>query len=275
MLPPPLPVSAGPRCARIRLPHFKCNSLTSLPLPYPPSGIIERSAIDGQKTYHAELDKAMRAYIQQHQSEFVPAGVDPAVLPAVTPDVGGPTAEAPAEAVSKPSEGAAADGMDERKQREHERNLRGLQWAWDTFEGASQVARQSARGALDLIAETWEQSTSTTICIAIIILLVFSNLWTLFRMGGREEAGRLKEIRKAEEREKWVQGIVTALWDELSAGKGVPGSQPVVVPGTADSSSGLPPPNVNWREEMGVLSKTLDEVEERVRRVRESLNSLD
>ena len=221
----------------------------------------------------------MRAYIQQHQSEFVPAGVDPAVLPAVTPDVSGTTTDAPAEAVFKPGEGAAADGTDERKQREHERNLRGLQWAWDTFEGASQVARQSARGALDLIAETWEQSTSTTICIAIIILLVFSNLWTLFRMGGREEAGRMKEIRKAEEREKWVQGIVTALWDELSAGKGVPGSQPgvVVVPGTADSSSssGLPPPNVNWREEMDVLSKTLDQVEERVRRVRESLNSLD
>jgi hypothetical protein len=43
-------------------------------------GVIEESAIDGQKVYHVELEKAMRAYIQEHQSEFVLAGVDPSAI---------------------------------------------------------------------------------------------------------------------------------------------------------------------------------------------------
>jgi len=204
----------------------------------------------------------MRTYIQQHKSEFVPAGIDPATLPASTEDIPGAEPSTTTEAVN----GAPSTGADARRKRERERNQRGLQWAWDTFEGASSVARQSTHGALELIKETWEQSTSTTICIAIIILLVFSNLWTLVRMGGREEAGRMKELRRTEEREKWVQGIVTALWDELSAGKGTVGGMP---------SDTLPTPNVNWREEVASLSKTLDAVEERVRHIRDTLNALD
>jgi hypothetical protein len=38
-------------------------------------GIIEKSCIDGQKTYHIDLDKAIRGYIQNHLSEFVPEGI--------------------------------------------------------------------------------------------------------------------------------------------------------------------------------------------------------
>ena len=43
-------------------------------------GIIEKSALDGQKTYHADLEKAMRQYIHEHQSEFVPEGIDVAAV---------------------------------------------------------------------------------------------------------------------------------------------------------------------------------------------------
>ena len=42
--------------------------------------IIERSAIDGQKVYHSDLEKAMRLYIQEHQSEFLPEGIEPIVI---------------------------------------------------------------------------------------------------------------------------------------------------------------------------------------------------
>jgi hypothetical protein len=38
------------------------------------AGIIERSCIDGQKTYHSDLEKAMRAYIATHRNEFVSEG---------------------------------------------------------------------------------------------------------------------------------------------------------------------------------------------------------
>ena len=45
-----------------------------------PLGIIEKSATDGQKVYHASLERAMRAHIKEHQSEFVPMGIDPSAI---------------------------------------------------------------------------------------------------------------------------------------------------------------------------------------------------
>src|SRR6267154_4535219 len=102
------------------------------------SGLIERSAIEGQKVYHSDLDKAMRMYIQEHQSEFIPAGIDPTAVAPVEP-------LSPIVGLSKPSLGQVLGISDEdaRKAREHERNRRGLQWAYDTFEGAYNVAQHS------------------------------------------------------------------------------------------------------------------------------------
>ncbi|KAJ3572178.1 hypothetical protein NP233_g3267 [Leucocoprinus birnbaumii] len=160
--------------------------------------IIEKSAIDGQKTYHSELETAMRKYIQEHQSEFIPEGLDPSVLPeavssASTGDI---------TLISTISNEKRLSSEEESKRREQERNQRGLQWAWDTFEGASQVAIRSTKGALELIRDAWEQSSSTTIMWFVIVALIISNLWSLVLMGSREEAGRRKEMKKMEEREK-------------------------------------------------------------------------
>jgi len=216
-------------------------------------GIIERSAIDGQKVYHADLEKAMRAYIGEHQSEFVPEGVDPAALALVEPvtaaDVKQPTLEPTSE------EG--------RKQRERERNRRGLQWAWDTFEGAASVAKQSTKGALELIGDAWDQSSSTTILIFVIVLLVISNIWTLARMGYKAESGRRKVVQTTEEREKWIHGVVTALWDELSAGKG---AVVAVTDGHFDPTK--------LGNEIISMTRKLDDMEERIRHIKENLQGL-
>ncbi|KAJ3508624.1 hypothetical protein NLJ89_g5653 [Agrocybe chaxingu] len=253
-------------------------------------GIIERSAIDGQKVYHGDLEKAMRAYIQEHQSEFLPEGVDVAAV-------------ALNEVVPEPelAPEAAADGKhpteEEQKQRERERNARSLQWAWDTFDGACQVAKRSTKGALELIRDAWDQSESTTILWFLIVILVISNLWTLMRMGsGREAASRKLEARKVEDREKWVQSIVTALWDELAAGKkeatiladnvlqhGPHGPSSAHVPAASPESpvqQVLSPPlatagSLSWREEMQQLQQTLDLVEERVKAIRANLSGLE
>ncbi|KAF9038283.1 GRAM-domain-containing protein [Hymenopellis radicata] len=172
-------------------------------------GIIERSAIDGQKVYVTALEKAMRGYIKDHQTEFVPEGVDPAAI--APEDVA---------AAANPDEAAEPD----LKQLEHERNQRAFQWAWDTFEGTMSVARQSVKTALELIREAWDQSSSTTILYFIIVFLVISNIYTLIRMGKKEELGRRKALKTTDDNEKWIHGVVTALWDELAAGKGVPGA---------------------------------------------------
>ncbi|KAJ7664697.1 hypothetical protein B0H17DRAFT_952029 [Mycena rosella] len=235
-------------------------------------GIINSSAIDGQKTYHADLEKAMRAYIQEHKSEFMPEGVDPAEI--IVPE---PAADA---APKSPS--LAADGS-EKILRERERNQRGLQWAWDTFDGAYQVARQSTKGALELIHDAWENSTSSTILYLLIAVLIVSNVWTYMRMGSAVKTGRKKqkELAKVEDKEQWVAGVVTHLWDELAAGKLAVAP---VVPGAAPAA-GEPialPPAVGGPEALKVevsnLLTALDAVEERVRLLRESiasLNSLD
>ncbi|KAK0213034.1 hypothetical protein DFS33DRAFT_1393172 [Desarmillaria ectypa] len=213
-------------------------------------GIIERSAIDGQRVYHADLEKAMRVYIQEHQSEFVPEGVDPAALALVEPvaaaDVKQPTLEPTSE-----------------KQREHERNRRGLQWAWDTFEGTASVAKQSTKGALELIGDAWDQSSSTTILIFVIVLLVISNIWTLARMGYKAESGRRKVLQTTEEREKWIHGVVTALWDELSAGKG---AVVAVTDGRFDPTK--------LGDEIISMTRRLDDMEERIRHIKENLRGL-
>jgi len=150
------------------------------------------------------------------------------------------------------------------KIREQERNQRGLQWAWDTLMGTWTVARQSTEGALDLIGDAWDQSSSTTILIFVIVVLVCSNLWTLVMVGRREEVGRRKEMRKVEERERWVQGVVASLWEEMAAGRG-----PVYEGAPAVQA------NKDWRDDVGEINKALDAVEERVRRLRKGLQELD
>ncbi|KAJ7367747.1 hypothetical protein DFH08DRAFT_795880 [Mycena albidolilacea] len=232
-------------------------------------GIIERSAIDGQKVYHADLEKAMRTYISEHQSEFMPEGVE-VVLPEPTPDVG------PA------SPGVAGAPISE-KQREKERNQRGMQWAWDTFDGAAQVAKQSTKGLLELIHDGWEHSTSKTILYAVIILLIFSNIWTYMRAGGAAHSKTKKELAKAEDKDQFLAGVVTALFDELASGKlaavtsaaAPPGVVPTTVVPPAAVGTGLPSVSQDLKLELGVLQTTLDTVEERVRRIRESLKEIE
>ncbi|KIK34900.1 hypothetical protein CY34DRAFT_110104 [Suillus luteus UH-Slu-Lm8-n1] len=244
-------------------------------------GLIEKSAIDGQKVYHSDLDKAMRMYIQEHQSEFIPAGVDP-------------TAVAPVEPLSPLIEttnhilGRSLDISDAaaRKAREHERNRRGLQWAYETFDGAYGVAKRSTFGALELVKEAWEQSSSMTILYFVIVILVFSNLWTLMLVGQREEAGRRKEAKRIDEREKWVQDVVTGLWEEMAVGRarGGVGTSGVfgVGGGLMGSGGGGGGGSVHsghtvgdWRSEVDAITTTLNAVEERVRLLRESLNALN
>ncbi|KAI0354769.1 hypothetical protein OH77DRAFT_1404627 [Trametes cingulata] len=234
-------------------------------------GIIEKSCLEGQKQYHNDLEKAMRSYIHEHASEFIPEGVDVAVVEEAE------TAQAAAVEPPRSPLPHTPSEDEARKARERERNRRSLQWAYDTFDGAYTVARRSTEGALELLRDAWDQSSSTTILYFVIVFLVISNVWTLTLMGSREEVGRRKEMRKTEEREKWVQGVVTALWEELLTTRGH------AMGGTAGAPSpagGLVSPLArtvagDWREELGQITGQLDVIEQRVRDIRESIKSLD
>lgn len=248
---------------------------------HPFTGIIEKSAIDGQKTYHVDLEKAIRGYIKEHQSEFIPAGVDLAAVEAVSPDnildnpPGTPTG------ASSPTLSTA----DARKEREHERSQRSLQWAYDTFEGAYSVAKQSTKGALELISDAWDQSSGTTILWFVIVILVISNVWTVVVMGGkREEVGRRKELKKLEEREQWVQGVVTGIWEEMAAGRiptsavpDTPAYPPHLFepPSSQEDAGSTGAGSRDLKTEVGELTKALDAIEERMKSIRKSLVNVD
>lgn len=237
--------------------HTICSSSVSI-------GIIERSAIEGQRQYHADLESSMRDYIHAHKSEFLPEGVDVAEVEesevqVVTDALNSPHAEKP-----------SLNQSEARKTREQERSQRSLQWAYDTFEGAVKVGKQSAEGAIELITDAWDQSSSTTILYFVIVLLVISNIWTLRMVGHSEESVRHKELHtlKTAEREQWVHGIVTALWEEMLANRNAGAWPPLARTG---SEAGVLTPV----EEIAEINKTLDSIEERVRSLRASLDGLD
>jgi hypothetical protein len=211
----------------------------------------------------------MRIYIQEHQTEFIPAGLDPDAVAVAVQGPSVPTTATTASRAGPQSDEAA------RKEREQERNQRGLQWAYDTLEGAISVGQQSATGAIELIRDAWDQSSTSTILYFVIAFLVISNLWTVVLVGQREEVGRRKEMRRTEEREKWVQGIVTALWEELAAGRQQ--QQPSTLPVATGSQAPLQSVRLpeSWRDEVADLGRSLDAVEERVRLIRQSLAGLD
>ena len=209
----------------------------------------------------------MREYIHAHDAEFVPEGVDVAEVEEVQ--------AVPPETPGTPGRAQSED--EQRKEREHIRNQRGLQWAYDTFDGAFKVAKQSTEGALELIRDAWDQSSSTTILYFVIVFLVISNVWTLAIMGNREEVGRRKEMKKMEEREKWVQGIVTGLWEEMLGTRGA------VNGAGAGAGAGIGPvPSLTPRaaggdlkEEVSAIVAQLDHIEQRIVDIRDSLKQLD
>lgn len=217
--------------------------------------MINSSALDGQRTYHVALEKAMRKYISQHKNEFMIEGLEevPEEVPAVE------------EAPKTNGESARPAELDP-KRREQERNQRATQWAFDTLMGAWKVAKQSTTGALELVGDAWDQSSSTTILYFVIVLLVISNLWTFLSVGRREEFGRRKEVLKIEEQKKLVTSIVSALWEEQHFGGRRPG-EALFGP--------VPTAREGWKEEVEEINKALNLVEERVTQIRSSLRDLD
>ncbi|KAJ4471707.1 hypothetical protein C8J55DRAFT_520675 [Lentinula edodes] len=249
-------------------------------------GLIERGAIDGQKTYHVDLEKAMKAYIQDHQTEFVPEGVKLDVV--VAPPMTAGSQNGSASVTDGNADSASAAGG--------KPSSRGLQWAWETIEGTWGVAKQSTKGALEILGDMIPPPStlsSTSILYLIIFSLVVSNIWTWMRVPkagtidhhgvggkpseipmkveGEERERMLKEER--EDRERWIHGVVTALWSELAAGK-VP-SQQSQQQQTRNPMS--PTPLQSFDDALSdvfALYKTLDQAEVKVKAIRDALGTL-
>ena len=156
------------------------------------------------------------------------------------------------------------------------RNRRGLQWAYDTFEGAFDVAKKSAETAFELIGDALDSHSSVPWSHVVIFVLVITNIWTIWGGDGRKETKRKKELLKNEERERWVKEAVTTLWKEL-AKNGEMNLHPAYV-----AQPPLEPPRLeeidvksgSWKGEAEDMSRILDELQIRLDGLRTALGEV-
>lgn len=223
----------------------------------PSLGIIEKSCLDGQKTYHTDLEKAVRGYIAEHRSEFIPEGVE-------IEEEAAPAAAETAEVQKEEVKSA--------KEREKERNQRSLQWAWDTFDGASQVARRSTRGLLELLKDAWDQSSLTTILIFFIVFLLLSNIYTMSIVSSGTHKTERTQVTKPDDRDtdKLIHSVVAAIREE----KSTLGRDPHLFQSSRQDAMSLPQTTESFKSEMDSLLDTLVIVERRLGMLKQHWQSL-
>ncbi|KAG8742606.1 hypothetical protein FRC10_001204 [Ceratobasidium sp. 414] len=225
--------------------------------------IIDKSAIDGQKQYHNDLEKAMRNYIAAHRTEFVPDdAADGAAEEALAV---GDTTISP--------ENNAADAAQSKAERVRATELRGLQWILDTFTGASNVAVDAFWGAVDLIGDLIADLPGTTLLGAVVAILVISNIWTMFSLREARARAKLDQKRAALMDERGGVGVggadasvaVQVLLEEVLRGRREKEqTKELVAEATADP-----------RAEAEALRRSVEALEARVEKLKKSLVDLD
>ncbi|KAG8943071.1 hypothetical protein FRC04_003217 [Tulasnella sp. 424] len=150
--------------------------------------IIERSVLDGQRTYHADLERAIRKYISEHPTEFIPEGAPADAAATVVSE-----AEAPPTSPTGETTPEAAGAVDSRRITER----RTIQWALDTFTSAMKLTSQSFWGLVDILQDLLESAPDMPssgggnwVWWAVVAFLLVMNLWTwssLSQSRAREE----------------------------------------------------------------------------------------
>lgn len=170
-------------------------------------------------------------------------------------------AAATPEPVSSPI--TSSDAM---KERSLARNQRGLQWAYDTFEGAFDVAKKSVETAFELVGDALESYSSLSWSHIIIFLLVITNIWTIWKSNGRGEARLRKEMLRSEERERWVKEAVTTLWQELAKNGGSSPHPAYIAPPPPEPSptEEIGGRSGSWKDDVEDISRVLDELQTRL-----------
>jgi len=167
---------------------------------------------------------------------------------------------------------------------------RGLQWALDTFEGASKVAKDSFTGALDIIGDVISgldissvSVTRTTVLAVTVIVLIISNVYTILTMGEREAIGRRKALEKrGEERDKWVGEAVRAFLEvqrsmsEVALSTSSPPPPDVATPVLGVSpATPVPTALADIKAEVKSLVAAADALERRIAALKNQLEELD
>ncbi|WVQ70710.1 hypothetical protein IAR50_000232 [Cryptococcus sp. DSM 104548] len=151
-------------------------------------GIIEKSAIDGQKTYHDDLKLSMLSYIQSHISEFLPPGAQASVD---TPAPGTPAAE-----VATTGE-KQTDAQEYAKKARKDRQEQGwgmMQAGIDSFVAGGKGVVSGVKFCVDGLGDLAFPSglSKQSLTTLIIIVLVISNVWTYIAFSGGQQRSFLE-----------------------------------------------------------------------------------
>ncbi|OWZ36566.1 GRAM domain-containing protein [Cryptococcus neoformans AD2-60a] len=184
-------------------------------------GIIEKSAIDGQKQYHDDLKLSMLSYIQSHLSEFLSPGAKPAVDQ--------PNAPTPPRTNSGSGSGITSGGTSSeaqeyaakaRKER-HDADWWNLQAGIDSLVRGGKTIGEGLKACIDSVADMLFDSglNKQGILWILIVLLVLSNFYTyLYADTSRSSRGiaRGGEVRFAGER-RGQQQLSRSVYDDQVA----------------------------------------------------------
>jgi hypothetical protein len=141
--------------------------------------VIDRASIDGQKQYYVDLDKAIRAYIKNHASEFREEGEDDEDTVAHVDEKSGSTGNAVTSATS-PSDNSTSAAGDTSVEGAGGASAREQKTLTDRLMDVVQPLVDIVTGSLG------ELSPTVLILGAVVFLLVVSNLWALTSSTARD-----------------------------------------------------------------------------------------
>lgn len=218
------------------------------------TGIIDKSAIEGPKQYHADLETGIRLYIKEHASEFGAEGVlevDDDVLV----QSGGVGVDA------QPTE-AEAYAAQQRKARE-DRDRTYLQWSADLI----LAGLRSIGAGIKIVTEAMDDIFSSspvqkeTILALVIFALVTSNFYTYYAYKPSKLARQARRLAKMDgRRQGFEQGDVAEAVRMLLSASGQRGGEGLRL---RERGSVL--------EEAEELERVLDEVESRAKDLRRGI----
>ena len=231
-----------------------------------PTGIIEKSCIDGQKTYHNDLEKAMRSYITTHRNEFIEEGHSE-------------------DAEDEDASSRAANGTVDDEDGDDSGSLAGSTSKDDRNRTWATPLLESLEPIVEVISE---QSLKTLAFGFVLLVLVLSNLWTLTSGRGKEaslspsERGRLRNTNgggtspRGELDTRTPDEVASAVRDVLQDYfKQQVKIDPPALPPATETITGSNRDSRAWKEEVAEVGKVLDQMEERIRRLRRSLVEVD
>lgn len=149
-------------------------------------GIIEKSAIEGQKSYHEDLEKGMKAYMKEHPIEF--AGEGGAVEEEET--------KVEDHETKQPTE-AAAYAAQQRKERQ-DRGYWSMQGGLDSVLSGLGSIGSGLKAVFDALMDIISDIplSKETLFGSVILILIVSNVYTYFAFKTTRESVQARRAEK-------------------------------------------------------------------------------